>query len=432
MATLKFATEKPRRGKNGKWKEGPSIKYNTKGKMQKVLEYINHLEKTEPGLRGGNYLLDPDNAYKEFMLTKEAWGKTDERMCIHLIQSFKPEEKITPEEAHRIAKEFVQNAKFAGFQISYATHTDRPHIHTHFIINTVNFETGYKWQCSTEELYELRGISDQICREHGYSVLPEKQTREKAFTQAKAEQSGTSWKKETQMAVDAALDVSSTKAEFLHNMELQGYKVLWNHRKHQLFTTPEGKKIRNNKFDQAETYTKDALEQRLKENQKQVSKNGSQKIQNEPKAQSYRSTVFYTVRDAANVATSKDEFISILESQGYQVGWRDDRAYITFEREGHQTVRNRNFYPPEQYTKEALLSKFEKNQEKEHRLEKQEEPPAGAVEQFQWSFLKFLRAVSQGKQEYPHQDLQKGAKSKAAMKEYQKQKEKGEGLDWER
>ena len=54
MATLKFATEKPRRGKNGKWKEGPSIKYNTKGKMQKVLEYINHLEKTEPGLRGGN------------------------------------------------------------------------------------------------------------------------------------------------------------------------------------------------------------------------------------------------------------------------------------------------------------------------------------------------------------------------------------------
>lgn len=431
MATLKFATEKPRRGKDGKWIDGPPIKYNTKEKMQRVLEYINNLEKTEPGLRGGNYLLDPDNAYKEFMLTKEAWGKTDERMCIHLIQSFKPEEKITPEEAHRIAKEFVQNAKFAGFQISYATHTDRPHIHTHFIINTVNFETGYKWQCSTEELYELRGISDQICREYGYSVLPEKQTREKASTQAKAEQSGTSWKKETQMAVDAALDVSSTKAEFLHNMELQGYKVLWNHRKYLLFTTPEGKKIRNNKFDRVETYTKDALEQRLNGNQKQSSKNQDQKEAS--KQPSYRTTVFYAVRDAANVATSKEEFISILKSQGYDVGWRDDRNYITFQRKGHQTVRNRNFYPPEQYTKEALLKKFEKNQLREEQIVKQEEPPNGAIEQFQWSFLRFLHLMSQGNQQYPHQQmLQKGGKSLAEIKEYLKQKEKGEGLDWER
>lgn len=430
MAALKFATEKPRRGKDGKWKDGPSIKYNTRGKMQKVLEYINNLEKTEPGLRGGNYLLDPNNAYKEFMLTKEAWGKTDGRMCIHLIQSFDPEEKITPEEAFKIAEEFVQNAKFAGFQISYATHTDRPHIHTHFIINTVNFETGYKWQCSTEELYELREISDQICKEHGYSVLPEKRGREKASTQDKAEQSGTSWKKETQMAVDAALDVSSTKAEFIHSMELQGYKILWNHRKYLLFTTPEGKKIRNNKFDQAEKYTKDVLEQRLNGNQKQSFKNQDSK--EIPKQPSYRTTVFYSVRDAAHVATSKEEFISILRSQGYDVEWRDDRNYITFQRVGHQTVRNRNFYPPEQYTKEALLKRFEKNQLQEGQIAKQEEPPEGAIEQLQWSFLKFLHLMSQGNQEYPHQEMQKGGKSLAEIKEYLKQKEKGEGLDWER
>ena len=211
------------------------------------------------------------------------------------------------------------------------------------------------------------------------------------------------------MAVDAALDVSSTKAEFLHNMELQGYKVLWNHRKHLLFTTPEGKKIRNNKFDQAETYTKDALEQRLNRNQKQSSKNQDQ----ESKQPSYRTTVFYAVRDAANVATSKEEFISILKSQGYDVGWRDDRNYITFQREGHQTVRNRNFYPQEQYTKEALLKKFEKNQLKEEQIVKQEEPPEKAIEQFQWSFLRFLHLMSQGNQQYPHQEMQKGGKSLA-------------------
>ena len=432
MATLKFATERPMKGKNGKAKEGPPIKYNTTGKMQKVLEYINNLKKTEQNLRGGTYLLDPDNAFKEFMLTKEAWGKTNGRMCIHLIQSFDPEEKITPQEAFQIAEEFVQKAKFVGFQISYATHTDRPHIHTHFVINTVNFETGYKWQCSTEELYELRGISDQICREHGFSVLPEKRSRDSPQTFTNAKENGTSWKVETQLAVDAALDISVSKAQFLHNMQLQGYKVLWNQRKYLLFTNPEGRKIRNNKLEQPEKYTKLALEKRLRENQKKVL--AGQKKEQEPRKQpSYRTTVFYAVRDAANVATSKQDFLSILESQGYQVDWREDRTYITFQMEGHQTVRNRNFHPPEEYTKEALLLKFEKNKVKEHRLENQDKTPTGSLEQFRWSFLKFLKAVSQGgNQEYPHQDLQKGAKSKAAMKEYQKQREKGEGLDWER
>ena len=128
-------------------KSGKYMKYDTKSKMKYILDYVHDPEKTRSELQGGTLLMNPENAYDEFMLTKQLWVKDQEgkRMCMHYIQSFKPGE-VTPELAKQIADEFVKQKNFQGFQISYAVHTDKDHIHTHFILNTVNVEDGHKWQ----------------------------------------------------------------------------------------------------------------------------------------------------------------------------------------------------------------------------------------------------------------------------------------------
>ena len=173
-------------------KAGHYMKYDTKSKMRFILNYVHDPEKTNLSLQGGTYLMNPEDAYEEFMLTKQLWGKDQEgkRMCMHYIQSFKPGE-VTPELAKELADEFVKQKIFKGFQISYAVHTDKDHIHTHFILNTVNIEDGHKWQLA--DLKILRRESDRLCKKHGLSVVPEREVKKsKSSAQKDAEKKGTS------------------------------------------------------------------------------------------------------------------------------------------------------------------------------------------------------------------------------------------------
>lgn len=412
-------------------KKGREISYNSKEVMKKVLVYINKLEKTKPELRGGTYLLNPDRAYEEFMLTKQAWGKTDKRMCIHFIQSFRPDElsKEDAGTAFQIAEEMMQHQKFQGFQISYATHLDRDHIHNHFIINTVNFETGYKWQCSKEDLEELKGYSDQLCKKYGLSVIDRSRIhRGKSETEKQAEQKGISWKREIQLAVDQALRVAASQSEFIQLMNRQGYRVKWNP-KYVTFIASEHKAVRNWRFEPPEAYTKERFQECFKENARRFQRT-PEEVKEE--ASAYRREAFFAVQDAAAIATSQEEFIQILEQQQYHVRWDDTHEYITFQKPGHQAVRNRNFYPKEAYTKEALLEKFESNKETLKKIEKGTYV-SDSIEEVKRSdmlyyLLRFFGSPKQG--DYPHQTRERGD-SIEYLKERQKEREKGKGVDWE-
>ena len=288
-------------------KSGKYMKYDTKSKMKYILDYVHDPEKTRSELQGGTLLMNPENAYDEFMLAKQLWGKDQEgkRMCMHYIQSFKPGE-VTPELAKQIADEFVKQKNFQGFQISYAVHTDKDHIHTHFILNTVNVEDGHKWQLA--DLKILRRVSDRLCKKHGLSILPEKEVaKSKSPAQRDAETKGTSWTKETQMAVDAALEVAENHTEFFWLMNKQGYQVRWkNEYKYVLFTNPDGKKMRNRIFENPGNYTKEAMRERFRENYK---RHKNKEPDEKSESLSYRTATFFIVRDVANTATSKKEFI---------------------------------------------------------------------------------------------------------------------------
>ncbi len=195
--------------------------------MKRALSYIMNLNKTKPNLLSGQNC-DPENAHSEFILTKRCFQKETGRQFIHFVQSFAPYENVTPEMVHEIAGKLLQNDMFKGFQTVYATHTDREHLHTHFIINTVNVKTGLKWKQSREQLQTLKDYSDEICKSYGLIIVGGRKNSYKNRGQYRSEQKGQSWKYELFLAVKKCKWCSASKKDFISNMKKLGYTVNWN------------------------------------------------------------------------------------------------------------------------------------------------------------------------------------------------------------
>ena len=210
--------------------------------MGKVIAYCLQPNKTK--LREEVYSVTGQNcvpsiACEQFLSTKASWDKTDGLCFRHYVQSFSPDEKISPMQANEIAKEFAEKA-WHGYEVLIATHVDRAHIHSHMIVNTVHPESGKKLHESPDNIKKLRDLSDGICRSHGLSVLPPYQ---KPKVQGigngeyrKAIQ-GDSWKFRLCGAIRLAMERSLSRDDFIRNMQAQGYGVRWeNGRKNLTYT----------------------------------------------------------------------------------------------------------------------------------------------------------------------------------------------------
>jgi hypothetical protein len=250
---------------------------NSKASIGKAINYVTKGEKTEEKLISGKDC-NPHTAIDEMKATKEQWGKTEGRQYKHYIQSFNPEDRITPEKAHEIGRKFVENTeKFKGHEVVIATHVDKGHIHNHFIVNSVNFENGKKFQQSKKDLEKLKNHSDRICEREGLSIIKEKGKEITAFDQKKykAIEKGFTGKEKSYL-LDTAIEVSNSlkkatsREEFIKDMESKGYKVNWKDtRKHITFTTPEGKKVRNSNLEKTfkeHKFSKEGMENEIQRN----------------------------------------------------------------------------------------------------------------------------------------------------------------------
>lgn len=227
--------------------------------LREAIEYIIGSNKTRPDLVGGWNLVDPKNAYEEMIGTKSQWNKTDGRAYKHYVQSFHPEDEITPEEAHAIAAEFAARSPlFREFEVVFATHTDRGHIHTHFVCNSVSIQNGRKYRASKEDLELLKELSDEIVREHGLPLADERtgtgrltaNSRDLYQILAKAQSGGkSSWMYDTARVVQAAAEIAADQETFIHEMENQGYQVCWGDR-FVLYITPDGYKVRASRIEE--------------------------------------------------------------------------------------------------------------------------------------------------------------------------------------
>ena len=207
---------------------------------------------------------DGANAFREFMATKKVYGKDNGIFFYHYAQSFPPTEKITPELAHEIALEFAEKA-WAGHEVLVATHCDVAHIHSHFVVNSVGFESGMKLRQSPSTLKKLRKLSDEICIAHGLSVLQPYQGGRNSISsrEYRARLRGNSWKQKLANDIDRAMEYSGSKDEFIRSMSILGYHMTWtDERKYLTFHCPNGKSCRDIKLHD-DKYLKENIEREL-------------------------------------------------------------------------------------------------------------------------------------------------------------------------
>ena len=208
---------------------------------------------------------DGENAYKEFMATKKAYHKTNGMCFYQYTQSFSPKENITPEQAHKIALEFAEKA-WQGYEVMVATHSDRDHIHSHFVINSVGFEEGLKLRQSPNTLKALRRLSDEICGEHGLSVLKpyDKSGMKISTKEYRVAVRGQSWKFKLMADIETAMEYSGSRQDFVDNMSSLGYSMTWTpQRKYITFLCPNGMKCRDIKLHE-DKFLKENIENELR------------------------------------------------------------------------------------------------------------------------------------------------------------------------
>jgi hypothetical protein len=201
-----------------------------------------------------------ESAFNEMMNTKIQYDKTDGRMYYHLFQSFHPNEKLTPETAHEIALKLAE--PFKGFEVLVATHSDREYIHSHFVVNSVNAETGKKYHPDKDEIKRIRDYSDKLCREYGLSVIEPKPKKIKDMSarEYRSADKGQSWKLQLGITIDEAMKFAVSKEHFISLMENEGYEVKWTDtRKSITYTTPNGMRCRDNNLHE-EKYLKEVME----------------------------------------------------------------------------------------------------------------------------------------------------------------------------
>lgn len=204
-----------------------------------------------------------DSLAKQFYVVRKAFNKDSKILSHHYVQSFSPNEKITPELAHRIGVELAQKIA-PGFQVIVSTHIDKDHIHNHFIINSVSMKTGRKWEGNKTTLEKnMQPESDRICKSYGLTTIENKSGLRgiDQATQKLAEQ-GKSWKVELCKALDEATKICNSKKEFVEFMKRKNFIITRYEKDITFQKVGEKKKIRASRLARefGDCYIKENLE----------------------------------------------------------------------------------------------------------------------------------------------------------------------------
>ncbi len=230
--------------------------------MRGVMLYVMQEKKTAwdgvPLVSGVN--CQPQSVYDDFLNTKLLYHKDGGTMFYHMVQSFPKGAAVDPRQAHEAARRLAEY--FGGCEVLVCTHVDREHIHSHCIINSVNFDTGKKLHMAKEQLQELMRRNDMICQEMGLPVfdVPTQQARGMGGAEYHTALKGQSWKLRLMNTIDECMKYAADKDAFVSLMASEGYAVRWESgRKYITYTTPDGMRCRDSKLHE-EKYCKEVME----------------------------------------------------------------------------------------------------------------------------------------------------------------------------
>ena len=196
--------------------------------MSKAIAYILNPEKTDEKLLVSSYGCASETAAREFEWTRkiaEQKGMNPVRIIArHVIQSFEIGE-VTPELAHEIGKQFADEILGGKYEYVLTTHIDKDHVHNHLIFNAVDFVNYHAYKSYKRIYYDMREVSDRLCKENGLSVIPPSQNKGMGYKEYTEAKRGTSWKQKLKQTIDRLVITAKDYDDFLRLMQEAGYEI---------------------------------------------------------------------------------------------------------------------------------------------------------------------------------------------------------------
>ena len=190
-----------------------------------AIEYITKQEKTKGLVSTFNCYGDKKNIIAQFQYTRQIFGKDKGVLVHHYCHSFSPDDDVTPEQVHKLTLDLMQKIAGNDFQYVIATHSDKDHIHSHIVINSVNMLTGKKWIDNQTTINAMRLESDRLCIENNLSIVKEPCKKGMDFTTYQMAMQGKSWKVNLVRDLDEVLKNCTIQNEFIKLLEEKEYSV---------------------------------------------------------------------------------------------------------------------------------------------------------------------------------------------------------------
>lgn len=282
--------------------------------MSKAIAYILNPEKTDEKLLVSSYGCASETAAREFEWTRkiaEQKGMNPVRIIArHVIQSFEIGE-VTPELAHEIGKQFADEILGGKYEYVLTTHIDKDHVHNHLIFNAVDFVNYHAYKSYKRIYYDMREVSDRLCKENGLSVIPPSQNKGMGYKEYTEAKRGTSWKQKLKQTIDRLVITAKDYDDFLRLMQEAGYEI------------KTGKYISfrakgQERFTRSKTIGENYTEERIKE-----------RIAGRTPRRSQRQT---TPKDISLIGDIQER-IRLIDSKGYEY-----KAKLTILKEAARTL----------------------------------------------------------------------------------------------
>lgn len=285
-----------------------------RGTLSKAIAYILNPEKTDEKLLVSSYGCTSETAAREFEWTRkiaEQKGMNPVRIIArHVIQSFEVGE-VTPELAHEIGKQFADEILGGKYEYVLTTHIDKDHVHNHLIFNAVDFVDYHAYKSYKRIYYDMREVSDRLCKENGLSVIPPSQNKGMGYKEYTEAKRGTSWKQKLKQTIDRLVITAKDYDDFLRLMQEAGYEIKPG--KYISFRA-EGQE----RFTRSKTIGENYTEERIKE-----------RIAGRTPRRSQRQTVPKGISLIGDI----QERIRLIDSRGYEY-----KAKLTILKEAARTL----------------------------------------------------------------------------------------------
>ncbi len=192
--------------------------------VNKAVDYICNPAKTDEGILISSYGCSPETAAYDFRFALSKTSQSDKNKAYHLIQSFFPGE-VSYQEAHRIGVELADRLLEGRYSYVVSTHIDRGHVHNHIIFCAADNIDHEKYHDCKKTYYNIRSLSDELCREHELSVITPGEKRGKTYKEWQAGKSGSSWKEQLKADIDEAIKTAAAYEDCIEFIRAKGYEV---------------------------------------------------------------------------------------------------------------------------------------------------------------------------------------------------------------